>query len=75
MLRKAAKARCAAVASVALGVTTAEEAAAVTNVMDKAMQHHQRRSLELNSVRFEAIPVVKGPFVTLFCSLTPTGTS
>ena len=74
-LRKAAQARCTAVASLALGAATEEEKAAITNVMDKATQHHQRKSFELNNVRFEAMPVVKGPFVTLFCSVTLTGTS
>lgn len=69
-LRKAAKARCAAVASLALGVATAEEQAAIDKVITKATQHHQRKSFELNNVRFDANPVVKGPFVTMYCSVT-----
>ena len=69
-LRKVAKARCTAVASLALGAETAEEQAAIARVLKKATQHHQRQSFELNNVRFEAIPVVKGPFVTLYCSVT-----
>jgi len=74
-LREAAKARCTAVARLALGVTTAEEQAAIARVMSKATQHHQRRSFELNNVRFDAIPVVKGMFVTMYCSVTPIGPS
>ncbi len=73
--REAAKARCIAVASLALGVSTAEEQAAIEKVISKATQHHQRRSFELNNVRFDAIPVVKGPFVTMYCSVTPIGAS
>lgn len=74
-LREAAKARCTAVARLALGVTTTEEQAAITKVISKATQHHQRRSFELNNVRFDAIPVVKGMFVTMYCSVTPIGSS
>ena len=70
-LREAAIARCAAVASLALGAETAEDQAAIENVMSKATQHHQRQSFELNNVRFDAIPVVKGAFVTMYCSVTP----
>jgi hypothetical protein len=69
-LRKAAKARCTAVASLALGATTAEEQAAIEAVMDKAKQYHRRQSFEINNVRFDAIPVVEGPFVTMYCSVT-----
>lgn len=72
-LREAANARCTAVASLALGVATAEEQAAIAKVMSKAMQHHQRQSFELNNVRFDAIPVLKGAFVTMYCSVTPIG--
>jgi len=72
-LREAANARCTAVASLALGVATAEEQAAIENVMNKSMQYHQRQSFELNNVRFDAIPVVKGPFVTMYCSVMPIG--
>ena len=74
-LRKAAKKRCTAVASLALGVKTAEEQAAIEKVISKATQHHQRKSFELNNVRFDAIPVVKGAFVTMYCSVTPIGPS
>ena len=74
-LRKAAIARCTAVASLALGVETAEEQAAIEKVMSKATQHHQRQFYELNNVRFDAIPVVKGAFVTMYCSVTPIGPS
>ena len=74
-LREAARARCTAVASLALGVVTAEEQAAIEKVISKATQHHQRQSFELNNVRFDAIPVVKGPFVTMYCSITPIGPS
>ena len=69
-LRQEAKARCIALASLALGVSTAEEQAAIENVMIKATQYHRRQSFELNNVRFDAIPVVKGPFVTMYCSVT-----
>lgn len=69
--RKAAAARCTAVAGLALGVSSAEEQAAIAKVINKATQHHQRQSFELNNVRFEAIPVMKGAFVTMFCSVTP----
>ena len=69
-LREAAKARCLAVARLALGVTKAEEQTAIERVISKATQHHQRQSFELNNVRFDAIPVVKGPFVTMYCSVT-----
>ena len=74
-LREAAKTRCIAVASLALGVSTAEEQAAIAKVISKATQHHQRQTFELNNVRFDAIPVVKGPFVTMYCSVTPIGAS
>ena len=69
-LRKEAKARCTALASLALGVSMAEEQAAIEKVMIKATQYHRRQSYELNNVRFDAIPVVKGPFVTMYCSVT-----
>jgi hypothetical protein len=72
-LREAANARCTAVARLALGVTTAEDQAAIEKVMSKAMQYHQRQFFELNNVRFDAIPVVKGPFVTMYCSVMPIG--
>ena len=74
-LREAARARCTAVASLALGVSTAEEQTAIAQVINKATQHHQRKSFELNNVRFDAIPVVKGAFVTMYCSVTPIGPS
>ena len=70
-LREAAKARCTAVASLALGVATAEEQAAIAKVLSKATQQHQRKTFELNNVRFDAIPILKGPFVTMYCSVTP----
>ena len=73
--RKASKARCTALASIALGVATTEEQSSIANVINKAMQHHQRKSFELNNVRFDAIPVLKGPFVTMYCSVTPVGKS
>jgi hypothetical protein len=72
-LREAAKARCMAVARLALGVATAEEKAALASVMDKATQHHRRQSFDLNNVRFEAVPVLKGPFVTMYCLFMPIG--
>ena len=74
-LRKVANARCTAVAGLALGAETAEQQATIARVLKKAMQHHQRQSFELNKVRFEAIPMVKGPFVTMYCTLTPVGAS
>ena len=74
-LREVANARCTAVASLALGVETAEDQAAIARVLSKAMQHHQRKSFELNNVRFDAVPVLKGPFVTMYCSVTPIGPS
>ncbi|WP_455218787.1 hypothetical protein [Kaarinaea lacus] len=74
-LREEAKARCTAVAIFALGVATAEAQAAIENVLSKATQHHQRQSFELNNVRFDAIPVVKGSFVTMYCSVTPMSVS
>ena len=74
-LREAAKARCTAVASFALGVATDQEQAAIAKVISKATQHHQRRSFELNNVRFDAIPVVKGMFVTMYCSVSPISAS
>lgn len=74
-LRKEAKARCTALASLALGVSTAEEQAAIVNVVSKATQYHRRQSFELNNVRFDVIPVVKGPFVTMYCSVMPIGSS
>ena len=74
-LRAAAKARCTALASLALGVTTAEEQAAIEKAIRKATQHHQRKTFELNNVRFDAVPVVKGMFVTMYCSVTRIGTS
>lgn len=74
-LREKAKARCTALASMVLGATTAEEQAAIGEVINKATQHHRRQSYELNNVRFDAIPVVEGPYVTMYCSLTPVGAS
>ena len=74
-LREAAKARCTAVASLALGVTTAEEKAAIEKAISKATQHHQRKTYKLNNVRFDAVPVVKGMFVTMYCSVTRMGAS
>ena len=74
-LREAAKARCIAVASLALGVATAEEQAAIAKVISKATQQHQRQSFELNNVRFDAIPILKGAFVTMYCSVSPIGAS
>ena len=74
-LREAAKARCIAVASLALGVATAEEQAAIAKVISKATQQHQRQSFELNNARFDAIPILKGAFVTMYCSVTPIGSS
>ena len=74
-LREAAKARCTAVARLALGVATAEEQAAIAKVISKATQQHQRQSFELNNVRFDAIPILKGAFVTMYCSVTPIGSS
>lgn len=69
--RKAAKARCIALASLALGVATAEQQAAIAKAIKKATQYHRRRSFELNNVRFDAEPVLKGAFVTMYCSVTP----
>ena len=74
-LREAAKARCTAVARLALGVATAEEQAAIAKAISKATQQHQRQSFELNNVRFDAIPILKGAFVTMYCSVTPIGAS
>ena len=73
--RKAAKARCTALANFVLGVTTAEERAAIEKVINKATQHHQRKFVELNNVRFDAKPIVKGMFVTMYCSITSISTS
>jgi hypothetical protein len=74
-LREAAKARCTAVARLALGVATAEEQAAIAKAISKATQQHQRQSFELNNVRFDAIPILKGAFVTMYCSVSPIGAS
>jgi hypothetical protein len=74
-LREAAKARCIALASLALGVVTAKDQATIAKVINKATQHHRRQSFELNNVRFDALPVLKGPFVTMYCSVTPIGAS
>jgi len=65
--KNAALDRCETLGEIVLAAQTDQDREAIARVVKSAAQHHLTKFTDMNGMRFEVTPVLKGPYVRLSC--------